>query len=178
MIRDPAAARAIGIGIVFQDLSLAPDLSVVENLFLGREKTKNFLKRTWLDKATELDLCRSILRKVGSDVEPLQSVGSLGIAQKQMVEIAKALLQDPAIVIFDEPTASLTEREVTRLFSVIDELRHRDTAILYVTHHLREVLRIADRVSFMKAGRIVDVIPVTPATTEGALLFSLTGKST
>ena len=98
------------------------------------------------------------------------------MAQKQMVEIAKALLLAPAYLILDEPTSSLTEREKAHLFDVVRRLRAAGTSILYVTHHLREVLQIADRVSVMRDGRVIISEPVTPATTEDRLLDLLVGR--
>jgi ribose transport system ATP-binding protein len=172
-IDDPAFARALGIGIVFQELSLAPDLDVVDNLFLGRERSR---LPGWLDRGSEVEACRAMLGRLGLSIDLFQPVRRLGMAQKQLLEIGKALLHEPDILIFDEPTASLTEREVAHLFDVIGEMRKNGRAILYVTHHLREVLHIADRVSVMRDGRIVAGLDVGPDTTEEQLIRLLTEK--
>jgi ABC-type sugar transport system ATPase subunit len=171
---DPTVARGLGIGIVFQELSLAPHLTVSENMFLGREMTSRF--GGWLDKRGETDACRAMLERVGVAVDPALEVRQLGMAEKQLLEIAKALLLEPEVLIFDEPTASLTEREIARLFIVIDQLRRDGKAILYVTHHLREVLHVASRVSVMRDGKIVASQPVTEQTTEAGLIALLTDK--
>jgi ribose transport system ATP-binding protein len=172
---NPPAARASGIGIVFQDLSLAASLNVVDNMFLGRERSRG--ARGWLDRRSEIEDCKAMLQRLGIEIDPRASVRRLGMAQKQMVEIGKCLLQNPSILILDEPTSSLTEHEINRLFALVEDLKRRDTAILYVTHHLREVLRIADRVSVMRDGQIIASQQVTSATTEDMLLALLTGKS-
>ena len=171
-IVDPASARSLGIGIVFQELSLAPDLSVVDNLFLAREKAS----LGWLDRKSELPECSAVLRRLGLALNPHQPVRTLTVGQKQMLEIAKALLLEPAILILDEPTASLTEREIGPLFECIAELRSQKVAILYVTHHLREITRIANRVSVLRDGRIVAQQKVDSQTTEDMLLSILTEK--
>lgn len=172
---DPLVARTAGIGIVFQELSLAADLTVAENMFLGRELCVGGVPG-WVDKSGEADACRGILARLGMAIEPRLEVGRLSMAEKQLVEIGKALLLKPAVLVFDEPTASLTEREITQLFDVIRQLRAGGKAILYVTHHLREVLQIADRVSVMRDGKIVASEPVTENTTEAGLIALLTDK--
>ena len=173
-VANPAAARALGIGIVLQELSLAPALSVVDNLFLGREQSIGV--PGLLDRRAQINKCRGVLNRLELSLDPHRPVHSLSIAQKQMLEIAKALLQDPAILIFDEPTASLAAREVAQLFRVIEQLRGRGVAILYVTHHLREVLTIADRVSLMREGRIAAELKVADDTSEDTLIGLLTKK--
>ncbi|HEX3983938.1 MAG TPA: ATP-binding cassette domain-containing protein, partial [Acidisoma sp.] len=132
-IDDPASARALGIAIVFQELSLAPDLDVVDNMFLGRERP-----RFWglLDRSSEEQACKAMLDRLGLALDLCRPVRPLGMAQKQMLEIGKALSQDPGVLILDEPTASLTRREIEQLFALVRRLRDAGTAILYVTHHL------------------------------------------
>jgi ABC-type sugar transport system ATPase subunit len=172
---DPAAARAAGIAIVFQELSLAPDLDIIDNMFLGRERRKRV--PGFLDRRSEEQACRAMLDQLGLALDPHQTVRRLGVAQKQMLEIGKALSQRPAVLILDEPTASLTRREIERLFALVNRLREAGTAILYVTHHLREVLEIANHVSIMRDGRIVANRPVTPETTEADLVELLIGRT-
>lgn len=174
-IEDPASARALGIAIVFQELSLAPDLNIIDNMFLGRERPA----RLWglYDQIGEERACRAVLDRLGLAVDLRQPVRHLGMAQKQMLEIGKALSQEPAVLVLDEPSASLTRREIEQLFSLIKRLRDAGTAILYVTHHLREVLEIADAVSVMRDGRIVADCPVTRQTTEEELVELLIGRA-
>ncbi len=167
-------ARQHGIAIVFQELSLAPDLSIVDNLFLGAEshpRPYNLLRRR-----DEIELSRSTLNQLELEVDPSQTVSELSIAEKQMLEIAKALLQQPRILIMDEPTSTLTEKEKSHLFRVIKKLQDNGVAILYVTHHLREVFQIGSRVSAMRDGGLKVTTEVTTDVTEAHLLEMLTGR--
>jgi ribose transport system ATP-binding protein len=175
VVSDPAAARAVGIVMVFQELSLAPDLDVASNMFLGREQPGRW--PGCVDNKVEQETCRAVLGRLGLDLDPRQPVRALGMAQKQMLEIGKALSQDPAVLILDEPTASLTRREIEQLFGLVRRLRDARAAILYVTHHLREVLEIADTVSIMRDGRIVANRRVTAETTEDELIELLMGRA-
>jgi ABC-type sugar transport system ATPase subunit len=175
IIDNPTSARAAGIAMVFQELSLAPDLDIVDNLFLGRERSLPV--PVLLDRAGEEDACRATLDQLGLSLDFRVPVRRLGIAQRQMLEIGKALLQEPKVLILDEPTASLTRREIEHLFAVIRRLRDAGSAILYVTHHLREVLEIADHVSIMRDGRIVADRAVTADTTEEELIELLVGRA-
>lgn len=168
----PAAASRLGIGMVFQELSLAPHLSVMDNLFLGREQ-----RTTWwrVDFASQRKQCRTVLAEVGLDIDGSRSVSTLSMAQKQLLEISKALLRQPRVLILDEPTASLAEAEIVPLFKLIEKLKKAGIAILYVTHHMREVLRVCDQISLIRDGRIIATERVTPDTTEQRLVFLLTG---
>jgi ribose transport system ATP-binding protein len=171
-IGDAADARRHGIAIVFQELSLIPDLSVADNLGLGREAKRFPWSR--VRRRAERERCDGALRQLGLAIDPRRLVRHLDMAQKQMVEIAKALLLEPRILILDEPTSSLTEYEKEHLFRVVTGLRQAGTSILFVTHHLREVLQVADRVSIMRDGRVTVSEPVTTETTEEHLLALLT----
>jgi ribose transport system ATP-binding protein len=168
----PAAASRLGIGMVFQELSLAPHLSVMDNLFLGREQRTTWL---WVDFASQEEQCRTVLAEVGLDIDGNRFVSTLSMAQKQLLEIAKALLQRPRVLILDEPTASLAEAEIVQLFKLIEKLKKADIAILYVTHRMREVLRMCDWISLIRDGQIAATQRVTPDTTEQQLVFLLTG---
>lgn len=173
-VSSPAIARELGIGIVLQELSLAPDLSVVENMFLGRERAHGPIG--WISARDEAAICLDALNRLGIVLDPRLKVRTLGMAQKQILEIGKALLTEPEVLIFDEPTASLTEREIAQLFGLIGQLQKDGKAIIYVTHHLREVMEIADRVSVMRDGRIVATQEVTEDTTESDLITLLIGR--
>jgi ribose transport system ATP-binding protein len=174
IITDPAAARRLGIAMVFQELSLAPDLDVVDNMFLGRERRRSV--PGFFDRKGEEESCRAILEQLGLSLDLRRPVRGLGMAQKQMLEIGKALSHNPGVLILDEPTASLTRREIEQLFTLLARLRAAGAAILYVTHHLPEVVEIADRVSIMRDGKIVADRDVTPQTTEQQLVELLLGK--
>ncbi len=167
-------ARALGISIIFQDLSLAPHLSAVENLFLGTEAAAHPFQI--LPRARERQRARAILQDLAIDIPLDAPVANLSIGKKQLLEIAKALLQSPRLLIADEPTSALTEHEKTFLFEMIRQLTAKGTAILYVTHHLREVLEIGSRVSTMRDGRVTGTVPVDDNLDERRLVEMLTGR--
>ncbi|MEB3360004.1 MAG: sugar ABC transporter ATP-binding protein [Synechococcales bacterium] len=174
-IRDRRTARRLGIGMVFQELSLAPHLSVSDNLWLGNEPTTFPL--AWLPRRREQKRCQSVLEEFGIAVAPNTPVAHLSVAQKQLLEITKALLPQPRILILDEPTATLTEQEKRVLFQILRQLQKQGVAILYVTHHLQEVFELGTRVSTMTDGTITATLPVTPDLTATTLLEMLTGRN-
>jgi ribose transport system ATP-binding protein len=144
-----AEAQAAGIAIIHQELNLVPHLSVAENLFLAREPKRGPFVDT---RKLNADAIRC-LNRIGLDVAPTTLVGTLSIAQQQMVEIAKALSFDAQVLIMDEPTSSLTESETVQLFRIIQELRTNGVAILYISHRLDEMAQIVDRVTILRDGR-------------------------
>ena len=152
----PGHAQHLGVAMVYQEFALAPDLSVAENLYLGREPGRF----GFVDRGKEMEEARGLLRRVGLNVGPGRYVSGLTVAEMQRVEIAKALAIDARIVIMDEPTATLAEKEIEDLFGVIKALTDDGIAILYISHRLDEIFRIADRVTVMRDGKIVDTLPV------------------
>ncbi|MDX3907646.1 MAG: sugar ABC transporter ATP-binding protein [Pigmentiphaga sp.] len=172
--RSTKEARAQGISIIFQELSLAPHLSVVENLFLGTEAGSHPFRR--LARAKERERARAMLEELSLDLPLDAQVGALTVGEKQMLEIAKALLQGPRLLIADEPTSALSEHEKVAFFALVRRLRARGTAILYVTHHMREVFEIGDTVSTMRDGRITRTVGVDDRLDEQALIEMLTGR--
>ncbi len=142
-------ALALGIALIHQELNLADNLDAGANIFLGREP------RRWglIDHAAIERQSRRYLEMVGLDVSPRALVGGLPIGRRQLVEIAKALATDARILIMDEPTSSLSQHEAETLFRVIDDLRRRGVSIVYISHRLAEVQRLADRVTVMRDGR-------------------------
>ena len=136
------------IFLIHQELNLVNNQSVGANIFLGREPNRY----GWIDKKQIAERSADVLEKVGLDVRPQTLVGSLTIGKQQMVEIAKAVSADARILIMDEPTSSLSNRETDRLFEVVDDLRSRGVAIIYISHRLREVERLADRVTVLRDG--------------------------
>ncbi len=145
----PAAGVRAGIAAIYQELSLIPGLTVRENLFLGRERTR----AGWLDAAGERRRSQAVLARLGVAIGPETRCGDLEIAQQQIVEIARMLVHEARLLILDEPTAALTPREVDRLFSVLADLRRRGLGLLLITHRLDEVFRLADRITVMRDGR-------------------------
>lgn len=150
--RGVADALAHGIVLIHQELNLADNLSVAANLFLGNEdRSGGFLG--WLDRRRMNERARSVLERVGLEVEPRRLVGDLPLGQRQMVEIARALSQKARVLIMDEPTSSLTQRETERLFEVIADLKRAGVAVVYISHRLMEVQALADRVVVFRDGR-------------------------
>ncbi|MFO0808727.1 MAG: sugar ABC transporter ATP-binding protein [Gemmataceae bacterium] len=149
----PAAVRdalAHGVVLIHQELNLADNLSVTANLFLGRERT-SFLG--WLDRAAMDREAKALLKRVGLNVSCDVPVGELPIGQQQLVEIARALALDARVLIMDEPTSSLSQRETETLFGVIAELKRAGVCVLYISHRLAEVKSVADRVTVLRDGK-------------------------
>lgn len=142
-------AASLGIGLIHQELQLFPDLSVAENLFVGRERT------TWwgsIDRAAHEREARAVLARLGQPIDPTVLVGSLPLGLQQIVEIARALTAETRVLMMDEPTSALTATEIDVLFGVIRDLAARGVAVVYISHHLHELVEIADRVTVFRDG--------------------------
>ena len=150
--RRVADAMARGIILIHQELNLADNLSVAANLFLGNETIRGGVMG-WLDRRDMNARAYGLLERVGLDVPPSRLVGELPLGQRQLVEIARALSQKARVLIMDEPTSSLTQRETERLFEVIADLKRSGVAVVYISHRLMEVIEIADRVVVLRDGR-------------------------
>lgn len=170
-LKGPHHASLLGIRVVFQELSLVPQLSVVENLFLGREVTQGGV----LDKRSMLRQAAAALDRVGARVDPRALTKELSPSTRYLVEIGKATLADVRVLILDEPTASLTSDEAARLFDLCEELRRRGVGIIYVTHRLEELPRVAGRVTVLRDGRRIVTLPIA-AMDQGRLITSMTGR--
>jgi ribose transport system ATP-binding protein len=147
-------ARGCGISVIYQELSLIRTLSVTQNIFLGQEETKIGLTRT----RDMRRIVEGLIEKYGFDIDPNAEVASLGMAQRQMVEILKALRQDAKLIIMDEPTSALSSSETEKLFQTIESLKNAGATVLYISHRLEEVYRIADRLTVMRDGENVGVL--------------------
>ena len=147
----PQEARVAGISVVHQELSLMPYRSVAENVFLGVEPMRHFM----LDRARMRQKTSELLARVGADIDPDTQVFGLSIAQQQSVEIAKALLLDARILVLDEPTAALDDREAKTLLDLVDSLRREGIAIIYISHKMPELMVLPDRITVLKDGRKV-----------------------
>ncbi|MFE8646704.1 sugar ABC transporter ATP-binding protein [Sphingomonas sp. NCPPB 2930] len=166
-------AEARGVRMVMQELGLVPTLSVAENLLLDRLPHR----LGWLNRTALHDAARLQLDKIGlAHIDPGTPVARLGIGQQQMVEIARNLLDDTRVLVLDEPTAMLTLRETDYLFEQIVRLKARGVAIVYVSHRLEELQRIADRVAVLRDGRLVDVRPMA-GVQEAALVERMVGRA-
>ena len=168
----PEIAISMGIQVVYQDLSLYPEMSVFENIVLAEQVQKH----TQLVKKKELKVkAQRALDKIGADIEVDAIEGSLPIAKKQLVSISKALYQDAKLVILDEPTTSLTEKEIDVLFRVLRNMANNGIAVLLVSHKLREVLRVSTQLTIMRNGQII-VSGSTKDFTETSIAHHMTGR--
>ncbi|MEX2629155.1 MAG: sugar ABC transporter ATP-binding protein [Tistlia sp.] len=164
-------ARGLGISAVFQEFSLVPQMTVEENLFLGAENTRFGL----LDRAALHARAEEILKRLGFPLRPRDRVLHLTRAEQQMVEIAKAFRSELSVLILDEPTASLTERETAQLFELIAQIKAEGVGVIYITHRLSEIRRIGDRITVLRDGRYVDTVDAQ-TTSEEDLVRLMTGR--
>ncbi len=168
-----AEALAAGIAVIYQEAQLVPEMTVAENLLLGQMPARH----GWLDKRAMREAARAILAEVEEDINPNARVSSLPIAQRQMVAIAKALLRDAKIVAFDEPTSSLSRREVRRLFTIIRRLKERGRVIIFVSHRLEEVFDLCDSVTVLRDGRHVVTHESLAGLTHEQLVSHMVGRT-
>ncbi len=159
-VDSPSDAMELGIRVIYQEFNLVPQLTVMENIFLGREPTKAGL----VDFRRMEAECAGLLDRVGAEARPRDLVGRLSVAQQQLVEIAKALSQDARILVLDEPSATLTERELDRLFGLIRDLRDHGVGMIYISHRLEEIFEIADTVTVLRDGAHVITAPTSSLT--------------
>ena len=156
-ITDPVDAQRSGVAVIYQEFNLIPSLSARENIFLGQERTQ----AGFIRQREEREAATKLFQRLGVAVDPDLPCGELTIAQQQIVEIAKALSLEARIIVMDEPTATLTGEEVSRLFAIICELKAQGIGIVYVSHRLQEISEIADRVTVLRDGFDVATCRVT-----------------
>ena len=156
-------AQAGGVATIFQELTVIRDLSVAENIFLGREPVRRFGILDWKAMWSK---SRQALEFLDAPLDPKSSVGRLSVANQQIVEICKALVLDSKVIIMDEPTSSLTEHEVRQLFTVIRRLRQRGITVLYVSHKIEEIFEICDTVTVLRDGRHIATVQKSQTTPE------------
>lgn len=154
----PSHAQNLGVGIIYQELSLLPYMSAAENIYLAREPRGRMGMVDFKKMEKE---ALEILAQLDGQVDPSQMVHSLSPAQRQLVEIAKALSFHPDVIIMDEPSSSLTEHELQQLFNVIRSLQEQQVTVIYISHRLEEIFEIADRVTVLKDGQTIGTLPVT-----------------
>ena len=165
-IPSPVHARMLGISIIHQELNQVPALPVAENIFLGREPRR---AGGFVDWKTMYARADTLLQDLGLPIDPRRRLGTLTVAEQQLVEIAKALSVEADLVIMDEPTAALTVEETERLFRFIRDLRPRGVGIVYITHRLEEIFTIADRVTVLRDGRYVGTYAIGELTMDGLI---------
>ncbi|MBI5238462.1 MAG: sugar ABC transporter ATP-binding protein [Deltaproteobacteria bacterium] len=169
--QSPHDARIMGISAVYQEFSLVPQLTVMENLFLGREMVKNGL----LDKESMRKKAEELLKGLDFDLDLTARVADLSRAERQMVEIAKAFQEKMSVLILDEPTASLTDKEVTKLFEIIRKLKSERVGIVYISHRMNELKKIGDRITVFRDGKYVATLKMAEAD-EKKLISLMTGR--
>src|SRR5688572_3545872 len=170
---DPGIAKALGIAAIYQQPSLFPDLSVAENIALSLESGSAWRRVDWTQRhrrAVEL------LGRVGASIDPSRVVATLSMPEQQIVEIAKAIGREARVVIMDEPTASLADREVQRLFDIIGRLRQSGVGIVYISHRMDEIFAIADRITVLRDGQTVSTGDAA-AMTRAAVIDLMVGRA-
>ncbi|MGZ4410123.1 MAG: ATP-binding cassette domain-containing protein, partial [Gaiellaceae bacterium] len=169
----PRKAAELGISLVQQELSLVPEMSASENIFLGQQPSA----RLWgFIDFREMDRrARELLSSVGAEFAARTRVARLSAAQRQLVEIAKGLAQQPRLLILDEPTSSLSRQEAERLFALVRSMRDRGIAVVYITHKLDEVFAVADRATVLRDGEVMATRPISEWD-EDSLVRSMVGR--
>ena len=169
----PKDAMEDGIVIVHQELNMMNHLTVAQNIFIGREE----FRHNWLiDDGASIKKAKKLFELLKLDINPTEKVGNLTVGKQQMVEIAKALSMDAKVIVFDEPTAALTESEINELFVIIDDLRSKGVGIIYISHRMDEIARITDRVTVMRDGEYVGTVN-TKDTTKDEIIAMMVGRT-
>ena len=161
-----------GISMVHQELNLVKQRSVMDNLWLGRYPTKGL----FVDQKKMYADTKAIFDELGIQIDPYEKVGKLSVSEMQMIEIAKAFSYNAKIVIMDEPTSSLSEKEVNHLFTIIDKLKQRGCGIIYISHKMEEIFKICDQITILRDGKWVDTVD-TANTTMDELVSKMVGRS-
>lgn len=175
LISDPVVSRRLGVSVVFQELALCPNLSIAENISLWR--MSELAPLSLLDRMLYKATANEMLTSLGlENMDVRQLVGQLSVAKQQMVEIAKAISTQAHVLILDEPNSALTQEESEHLFDVIRNLRDAGVAIIYISHHLDEVLNLSDRITVLRDGRVVDTLTIDGATVS-SLIASMVGRN-
>jgi D-allose transport system ATP-binding protein len=172
----PRESSSLGISIIYQELSVINELSIMENIFLGRLAEKKVLGLNIVDGTAMRKKTTEVLSSVGLDKKPDTPVAGLSIPEKQLVEIAKAVAFDAKVIIMDEPTSSLTENEVEKLFLIIHALKSENRGIVYISHRMPELKKIGSRVSVLKDGQYVGTRNID-SITEDELITMMVGRS-
>ncbi len=171
-IDSPTSSQDAGVGIIFQEFNLIPALTARENIFLGQENSA----LSWIATSQERETARSLFERIGVQVDPSALCRDLTVAQQQVVEIAKALALKARIVVMDEPSAALTPREVEGLYGIVDELRRQGIGIIYISHRLDEIDRLADRIMVLRDGQHVGT-QQADAMTRDEIIELMVGRS-
>jgi ABC-type sugar transport system ATPase subunit len=161
--KNPLSALRVGIAVIYQELSLAPNMRVCENIFLGHEPTSDRWKMKF-DLSKMKKLAKARLEEIGTDINPMSFVFSLNTSEQQIIEIARALETNADIIVMDEPTSALSSKEVEKLFNIIRELKAAGKTIIYISHRLEELIEISDNITVLRDGRTIDTVKTEEAT--------------
>ncbi len=170
-IKNPTESRKIGIAIVFQELSLSNNLTIAQNIYANNEPNKYGI----ISDNQMIKNCNALFAEYGIKLNPTQIVGTMSMAQRQLVEIAKALSYDAKVLIMDEPTSSLSDNEAELLFNIIEKLKQKDVAIIYISHRMDEIMRISDDISVMRDGEYIATHQKTETTID-QLIAEMVGR--
>lgn len=170
-IKNPTESRKIGIAIVFQELSLSNNLTIAQNIYANNEPNKYGI----ISDNQMIKNCNALFAEYGIKLNPAQIVGTMSMAQRQLVEIAKALSYDAKVLIMDEPTSSLSDNEAELLFNIIEKLKQKDVAIIYISHRMDEIMRISDDISVMRDGEYIATHQKTEITID-QLIAEMVGR--
>lgn len=168
---NPKEAQEAGVAIVHQELNMMADLTVAENIYIGRESMNGVL----INDGEMIEKSKELFRELGVHVDPAATVKDIPVGQQQMTEIAKAISMDAKIIIFDEPTTSLTDEEIVQLFRIIRELKAKGIGIIYISHRMDEIGVITDRITVMRDGEYVGTVE-TKETTKDQLINMMVGR--
>jgi ribose transport system ATP-binding protein len=174
-VENPLQALKLGIGVIYQEFSLVNTLSVTENIFLGNEPRRRMAGLTFIDWKKLMEKAGSLLDELKFELDPGAIVGDLGVADQQLVQIAKTMSEKPRILVMDEPTSRLSRRERDNLFGIVKRFRDQGTAIIYISHFLEEVFMIASRVVVLRDGRVEADSPAS-AMDHAKLVFLMLGR--
>jgi ribose transport system ATP-binding protein len=172
VFHNPAETQRAGISVIFQEFNLLPHLSVAENIFINREPTKNGM----IDWDNMNQRAAEALKRLEIDIDPRVPVSSLSVARQQLVEIARALAFDARVIVMDEPTAALSEREVDRLIEIVRSMAKDGVGVIYVSHKLEEVFRVADRVTILRDGKHI-LTDLAVNLDEEKVIYAMVGRA-
>lgn len=169
---DPLQSKGLGISIIHQELNVMENMSILENIFVGTELRKS---KVFVDFKAQTVRAQELLDEVGLDIDPRTKMSELSIASRQMVEIAKSLSINTKVIIMDEPTSSLTERETERLFKIIEDVCSKGIAVIYISHRLDEIFKISNRVTVLRDGKTIDTKAIEDCTKD-SLVAMMVGR--
>ena len=172
-LESPVQARAMGISTIYQEVNLFPQLSVMQNLFFGHEPIRG--KLGFLRVREIRAMAAELLHKFGLDIDPQAPISELGLGQKRIIEILKAISLDARVLIMDEATTGMSQAEIDTLFDIVRDLKNKHVTVLYISHHLEEVFELADRVSVLRDGALVQTLDIEQTSVE-ALSRAIVGR--